>query len=109
VAGIDAALPQFEAAGAQVVGVSADAWQALAAWRAQNNIKHLQLSDIRRQMLPAYDAMITDDKHPMFRYPRRAYFIIDRNGVVRFAKVMPNSLDLLDPQEILATLKALGA
>ena len=105
-AGIDAALPQFEAAGAQVVGVSADAWQALAAWRTQNNIKHLQLSDIRRQMLPAYDAMITDDKHPMFRYPRRAYFIIDRNGIVRFAKVMANSLDLLDPQEILATLKA---
>jgi len=109
VAGIDAALPQFEAAGAQVVGVSADAWQALAAWRAQNHIKHLQLSDNRRQMLPAYDAMITDDKHPMFRYPRRAYFIIDRNGVVRFAKVMPNSLDLLDPQEILAALTALGA
>jgi len=108
VAGIDAALPQFEAVGAQVVGVSADAWQALAAWRTQNNIKHLQLSDIRRQMLPAYDAMITDDKHPMFRYPRRAYFIIDRHGVVRFAKVMTNSLDLLDPQEILATVKALG-
>jgi len=109
VAGIDAALPQFEAAGAQVVGVSADAWQALAAWRTQNHIRHLQLSDIRRQMLPAYDAMITDDKHPMFRYPRRAYFIVDKNGIVRFAKVMPNSLDLLDPQEILATLKASGA
>jgi len=109
VAGIDAALPQFEAAGAQVVGVSADAWQALAAWRTQNHNRHLQLSDIRRQMLPAYDAMITDDKHPMFRYPRRAYFIVDKNGIVRFAKVMPNSLDLLDPQEILATLKASGA
>mgnify|MGYP001496370303 CR=1 FL=1 len=61
-AGFDAVLPQFEAAGAQVVGVSGDAWQALAAWRTQNNIKHLQLSDIRRQMLPAYDAMITDEK-----------------------------------------------
>ena len=108
-AGFDAALPQFEAAGAQVVGVSADAWQALAAWRTQNHIKHLQLSDIRRQMLPAYDAMITDDKNPMYRYPRRAYFIIDKNGTVKFAKVMTNSLDLLDPQEILATLKAVGA
>jgi peroxiredoxin len=30
VAGFDAALPQFDAAAAQVVGVSADAWQALA-------------------------------------------------------------------------------
>jgi peroxiredoxin len=109
VAGFDAALPQFEAAGAQVVGVSADAWQALAAWRTQNNIKHLQLSDFRRQMLPAYGAMVTDDKSPIYRYPKRAYFIIDRNGVVKFVKVQDSALDLLDPEEVLKALKASGA
>jgi glutaredoxin-dependent peroxiredoxin len=108
VAGFDAALPQFEAAGAQVVGVSADASQALAAWKTQNNIKHLQLSDFRRQMLPAYDALVTDEKSPIYRYPKRAYFIIDRQGVVKFAKVMDNPLELLDPQEVLNALKASG-
>jgi peroxiredoxin len=108
VAGFDAALPQFEAAGAQVVGVSGDAWQALAAWRTQNNIKHLQLSDFRRQMLPAYGALVTDDKSPIFRYPKRAYFIIDRNGIVKYVKVLDNPLNLLDPQEVLTTLKASG-
>jgi peroxiredoxin len=108
VAGFDAALPQFEAAGAQVVGVSGDAWQALAAWRTQNNIKHLHLSDFRRQMLPAYDALVTDDKSPIFRYPKRAYYIIDRDGVVKFMRIQANPLDLLDPQEILAALKASG-
>ena len=41
--------------------------------------------------------MISVDKSPISRYPRRAYFIIGRNGVVRFAKVMPNSLGLLEP------------
>jgi len=108
VAAFDAALPQFEAAGAQVVGVSGDAWQALAAWRTQNTIKHLQLSDFRRQMLPAYGAIVTDEKSPIFRYPKRAYFIIDRKGVIKFVKVMDSPLDLLDPQEILAALKASG-
>ena len=107
-AGFDAALPQFEAAGAQVVGVSGDAWQALAAWRTQNSIKHLQLSDFRRQMLPAYGALVTDDKSPIYRYPKRAYFIIDRNGIVRYVKVLDNPLNLLDPQEVLTTLKASG-
>ncbi len=107
-AAFDAALPQFEAAGAQVVGVSGDAWQALAAWRTQNTIKHLQLSDFRRQMLPAYGAIVTDEKSPIFRYPKRAYFIIDRKGVIKFVKVMDSPLDLLDPQEILAALKASG-
>ena len=107
-AGFDAALPQFEAAGAQVVGVSGDAWQALAAWRTQNNIKHVQLSDFRRQMLPAYGALVTDDKSPIYRYPKRAYFIIDRNGIVKYVKVLDNPLNLLDPQEVLTTLKASG-
>jgi peroxiredoxin len=109
VAGFDAALPQFEAAGAQVVGVSGDAWQALAAWKTQNNIKHLQLSDFRRQMLPAYGALVTDEKSPIFRYPKRAYFIIDKNGVVKFVRVLENPLELLEPQEVLTALKAAGA
>jgi peroxiredoxin len=108
VAGFDAALPQFEAAGAQVVGVSGDAWQALAAWKTQNNIKHPQLSDFRRQMLPAYGALVTDEQSPIFRYPKRAYFVIDRRGIVRYAKVMDNPLNLLDPQEVLAAVKASG-
>jgi len=108
VASFDAALPQFEAAGAQVVGVSGDAWQALAAWKTQNSIKHMHLSDFRRQMLPAYGAIVTDEKSPIFRYPKRAYFIIDRAGVVKFVKVQDNPLDLLDPGEILKALKASG-
>ena len=108
-AGFDAALPQFEAAGAQVVGVSGDAWQALAAWKKENGIKHLQLSDFRRQMLPAYGALVTDEKSPIYRYAKRAYFIVDRNGVVKYVKVQDNPLDLLNPEEILAALKASGA
>jgi len=59
-------------------------------------------------MLPAYGAIVTDEKSPIFRYPKRAYFIIDRKGVIKFVKVMDSPLDLLDPQEILAALKASG-
>lgn len=59
-------------------------------------------------MLPAYDAMVTDDKSPIYRYAKRAYFVIDRNGVVKWVKVQANALDLLDPQEVLAALKASG-
>ena len=60
-------------------------------------------------MLPAYDAMVTDDKSPIYRYAKRAYFVIDKNGVVKWAKVQANALDLLDAQEVLAALKASGA
>ena len=37
---------------------------------------------------------------------KRAYFIIDKTGTVKFVKVMDNPLDLLDPGEVLKTVKA---
>ena len=101
-------MPQFEAAGAQVVGVSADHAATLEAFSKQQNLHHLLLSDFRRTMLPAYGALETNEASPIYRYARRAYFVIDRNGVVKWAKVQANPLDLLDPQEVLAAVKAAG-
>lgn len=98
-------MPQFEAAGAQVVGVSADHVSTLEGWKKQNKISYTLLSDFRRTMLPAYDALVTDEKSPIYRYAKRAYFVIDRNGVVRWMKVEANPLDLLDPAEVLKALK----
>jgi peroxiredoxin len=103
--GFEAALPQFEATGAQVVGISTDHHLALAAWQKQQNTKLVFLSDFRRQMLPAYGAMQTDEKSPVYRYAKRAYFIVDKTGTVKFVKVMDNSLDLLDPAEVLKVVK----
>lgn len=92
--------------GAQVVGISTDHQNALAAWQKEHKAKHMLLSDFRRQMLPAYGAMQTDEKSPVFRYAKRAYFIIDKTGTVKFAKVMDNPLNLLDPDEVLKAVKA---
>ena len=109
IAGFEAALPQFKALNAQVVGVSADHVATLNAFVKENHTQHLLLSDFRRQMLPQYDAIVTDEKSPIYRYARRAYFVIDRNGVVRYAKVQENALDILDPTEVLKALKESGA
>ena len=107
--GLDAALPQFEAAGAQVVGMSSDAGPALVAWSKELKLKHTLVGDFRRQVLPKYDALVTDPNHPLFQRGKRAYYVIDKNGVVRYMKVMENPLDLLDPAEVLKALKDVGA
>lgn len=89
------------------MGVSADHWATLDAFTKQTGTKHLLLSDFRRTMLPAYDAMVTDEKSPVYRYAKRAYFIIDRDGTVKYVKILPNALDLLDPNEVLTALKSI--
>jgi peroxiredoxin len=60
-------------------------------------------------MLPAYGAMVTDEKSPIFRYAKRAYFIIDKGGVVRYVKIQDNPLDLLKPEEVVKALRESGA
>ena len=101
-------MPQFEAAGAQVVGVSADAAPTLKAFVEKNQIHHPLLADFRRTMLPAYGAMVTDSQSPLFRYAKRAYFVIDKQGTVRYVKIMDNPLDLLTPEDLLKAVKESG-
>ena len=91
------------------MGVSADHPKTLEAFTKTNNLKHLLLSDFRRQMLPAYGAMVTDEKSPIYRYAKRAYFILDRQGVVRWVRVQENPLDLLKPEDVLEALKKVGS
>ena len=45
----------------------------------------------------------------IYRYAKRAYFVIDKNGVVRYVKVQTNPLDLLKAEEVLKALKESGA
>jgi peroxiredoxin len=92
--------------GVQVVGVSTDHYLALAAWQKAQASKQLLLSDFRRQMLPGYGAMETNEASPIYRYAKRAYFIIDKTGTVKFVKVLDNPLDLLSPEEVLKEVKA---
>jgi peroxiredoxin len=108
VKGIDAALPQFEASGAQVVGISTDAPQALHAWSKELSLHHPLLGDFRRQVLPQYGALVTDEKSPIFQRGKRAYYVIDKHGVVKYMKVMDNPLDLVEPSDLLAAVKAAG-
>jgi peroxiredoxin len=110
--GFEAAMPQFEALGAQVVGVSTDPGPSLGAWQKQNNAggKQILLSDFpRRQMLTAYGALETNEQSPVYRYAKRAYFIIDKTGTVKFIKIMDSPLDLLSADEVLKALKDSGA
>ena len=90
------------------MGISTDAAPTLTAFAKENQIKHTLLADFRRQMIPAWDAMVTDQQSPIFSYAKRAYFVVDKQGTVRFMKVMQNPLDLLEASELLAAVKAAG-
>lgn len=96
-------LPKFEAANAQVLGVSVDFNAANTVFAEKLGLKFPLLSDTRRVMTRDYGALNDDataahDAKRVAGYLRakRAWFIIDKEGIIRYAKVgdprgiMPN-------------------
>ncbi len=72
-------------------------------------IVEMKSAGTKISMLTAYDALVTDRTSPIFHYAKRAYFIVDRQGVLRYTKVQQNPLELLRPEEVLQALKDSGA
>lgn len=96
-------LPKFEAANAQVLGISVDFNAANTVFAEKLGLKFPLLSDTRRVMTRAYGVLndnpaLASDAKRIAGYLRakRSWFIIDREGVVRYANVgdprgiMPN-------------------
>jgi glutaredoxin-dependent peroxiredoxin len=86
-------LPKFEAANAQVLGVSVDINDANKAWAEKMGVTYPILSDARRQMAKAYGVLYDDPKMaedpqrlPLYLRAKRTWFVIDKQGVVRYVK-----------------------
>jgi len=103
-------LPKFEAANAQVLGISVDFNAANTVFAEKLGLKFPLLSDTRRVMTRAYGvlndnpALANDQRIAGYLRAKRSWFIIDREGIVRYAKVedprgiMPND-ELLEALE----------
>jgi peroxiredoxin len=93
--------------------VSVDVNDANKAWAKQMGITYPLLSDVRRQMSKAYGVLFDDPKlaqdpatMPRYLRAQRAWFVIDKQGVIRFAKTT-EPRDLIPNDEILQVLNGL--
>lgn len=99
-------LGKFEAANAQVYGISNDTPFVLEEWSRQLKIGFPLLSDFQHEVAKAYE-VVWSDFAGLGPGTARAVFVIDREGVIRYAEQTPTLLDLPDYQKIdtiLATL-----
>ena len=93
--------------------MSVDINDANKAWAEKMGISYPLLSDSRRQMAKAYGVLYDDpklgqDPATIGRYLRaqRAWFVIDKNGVIRFAQTN-EPRDLLPNDQLLKVLSEL--
>jgi peroxiredoxin len=98
-------LPKYESLDTQVLGVSTDVLGAQQAFAEKLGLTYPLLSDFSRDTVKKYGVMDEDPNSARFRLAKRAYVVIDRQGIVRHTEVMDDAGHLLDAETILNTVK----
>jgi glutaredoxin-dependent peroxiredoxin len=98
-------LPKYESLDTQVLGVSVDVPGALRAFAEKLGLTYPLLSDFSRDTVKKYGVMYDDPNEARFRMAKRAYFVIDKQGIIRYKHIMEDPRHLLDAEEIFNTVK----
>ncbi|MGE3539554.1 MAG: peroxiredoxin [Candidatus Tectimicrobiota bacterium] len=92
---------------AEVLGISVDSPFAQKQWKEKENLNFTLLSDFNREACKAYDAYF-EDLRGLQGVAKRAAFVIDKSGKVRYAEVLDSPANLPDFDKIQAALQGLA-
>lgn len=103
-------MAQYENLSAQVLAVSVDSPFAQKLWVEKNKFNFPLLSDFNKevcQMYGAYYDVFVPGKFDYKGVAKRSAFVIDKNGVIRYAEVLENAGDEPNYNAIQETLNTL--
>jgi glutaredoxin-dependent peroxiredoxin len=92
--------------GAKVLGVSADTFFALKAWKDAEKLNFPLLSDFNKTVMPQYD-VLNPDMIGLKGIAKRSVFVIDKTGVVRHKEVLEDARNEPDYGKIKQALASL--
>jgi len=100
-------LAAFNSMNAEVFGISVDMPFSLGKFKELNQINFSLLSDFNKEVITDYEVRNENFVLKLKGVAKRASFVIDKDGIVRFAEVLPNPGDYPNFEGIKKTLEAL--
>jgi peroxiredoxin len=94
---------QFAGSGVEILPISVDSTASLREFKNKLQMKTELLSDFKRDISRAY-GVLNEDRF----YSNRAYFLIDREGRVRWSHIEDNNGQRRENSEILAAIELLS-
>lgn len=91
----------------KVIGLSADTVYVLARWKDEQKFNFDLVSDFNKEVSGLYDAQYEIFNYGMKGIPKRAAFLIDKEGILRYVEVLDNSGLIPDFEKIKETLDTL--
>jgi peroxiredoxin len=98
----------YNEANAQVFGISVDSVFTLAKYKEDQKLNFPLLSDFNKSVSKEYDTLYDTFVFDMHGVSKRSAFVLDRQGIVRYAEVLETASDLPDFAAIQKTLKELN-
>jgi peroxiredoxin len=98
----------YNSVSAKVIGISVDSHFALAKFAEVNNLEFPLLSDFNKEVMTAYGAIYDDFIGYYKGVAKRSAFVVDKEGVVRYAEVLESAGDIPNFEAIQAVLKELA-
>jgi len=92
---------------AQILAISVDSPFSLKEFKAQQNLNFPLLSDFNREVASEYGALYELFVKGLKGVAKRSAFVIDKEGIVRYAEVLESAGDLPDFDAVKATLASL--
>lgn len=79
---------------AQIVAISVDSPFTLAKFKEEQTLNFPLLSDFNKEVSRAYGSLYEDFVLDMKGVSKRAAFVVDSNGIIRYAEVLENAGEL---------------
>jgi glutaredoxin-dependent peroxiredoxin len=98
----------YNQANAQVFGISVDSIFTLAKFKEEQHLNFPLLSDFNKTTSTAYGSIYDNFVFDMHGVSKRSAFVLDKQGVVRYAEVLEAATDLPDFTAIQKTLSELN-
>lgn len=99
---------QYQHADASVYGISVDSVFTLNKFREDQQFNFPLLSDFNKEVSEAYGSLYQDWILNMRGVSKRSAFVIDKEGIVRYAEVLESAGDVPDFNRINETLAQLN-
>ncbi|MCY7310879.1 MAG: redoxin domain-containing protein [Chitinophagaceae bacterium] len=93
---------------AKVFGISVDALHTLAKYKEDQQLNFTLLSDFNKDVSRLYDSIYEMFGYNMKGVSKRSAFVIDKEGVVRYAEVLENAGEIPNFGAIESILKGLN-
>lgn len=90
-----------------VIGLSVDSVFTLNRYKTEQQYNFTLLSDFNKEVSAMYGSLYTEWKWDMKGVSKRSAFVIDKEGIIRYAEVLENARDVPDFEKIKKIMETL--